>query len=496
MLTRLFRENFSRTEKIILLVILIAGGIFLVSRSVYRASKMPMTYDECISVRIIRGDTVQAHTANNHLLNSWCMAAEAKIFGTKHTLPLRLHVILAQIIWIVFGFFLLLRLRHVVLIAAGFVLLNFYPFIDDFFFIARGYGLALALGMCACWALGSALEKTLTRGKAGFLLIAVTAGAMAVTANLTFFPVQIGLLLIAGLLWLPELKKQYRTLPFWIMSALIFLPQIVWMLQLKAFGEILAAKHELYFGGDNGFIQDTIYSCFASGFYNWYYGDWVHDAGHYTALFFLLLAIAGAVMDAWKREVTMTHVLLLLGLTYCAIVIGLHHWRGVLYPMARGALPVYFLFVLMALYGIASLLRERGKIFRYGIFIFPVLVALILLRHFILTWEPASCMDWAGDKNNVNVLQKIADDAKARGQNDPIHFDCSWIYEPSLRFHAEEQFTGTFAPLPSVPSDARFRDSSTRYFYAWLNDTAQLPKQPYDTLLKYDDIGSMLLRKK
>jgi uncharacterized membrane protein len=87
-------------------------------------------------------------SANNHLLNTWLMKCSVNLFGESE-FALRLPNVLAAGVYFFASGALLEKLfekRWQIVLA--FLVLTLNPFILDFFCVARGYGISLAMMMC------------------------------------------------------------------------------------------------------------------------------------------------------------------------------------------------------------------------------------------------------------------------------------------------------------------------------------------------------------
>ena len=144
-------------------VLLVLASAGLLACSIYRAATYSFTHDESLSFAIFSWRPAVGDTTNHHLLNTWAIQCCSMLFGNSE-FALRLHTLVAHGIYLAAGLALLKRLRHPVLQLSGFVLLNLNPFLLDFFFVARGYGMSLAFEMTAIFMLVRAREEIEGRG--------------------------------------------------------------------------------------------------------------------------------------------------------------------------------------------------------------------------------------------------------------------------------------------------------------------------------------------
>ncbi len=122
----------------------------------FRAATVAITWDEAHTFfEYVRSSSWLPHnfdymSANNHLLNTWLMKCSVALFG-EGEFALRLPNVLAGGVYLFAAgklAELLFPPRPMALLA--FLVLSLNPFVLDFFSTARGYGISLALLMCAC----------------------------------------------------------------------------------------------------------------------------------------------------------------------------------------------------------------------------------------------------------------------------------------------------------------------------------------------------------
>jgi hypothetical protein len=131
------------------LISLISALIF--AYLAYRGYALAITHDEAYSF-------LQEHellfkqsagTANNHPLNTIFMFLEDRILGTQ-PIFLRLHSILAYLIFAFFSFQIIQKIsKNSIIVVCFWLICNLNPFLLDFFSLARGYGMACAFSVAS-----------------------------------------------------------------------------------------------------------------------------------------------------------------------------------------------------------------------------------------------------------------------------------------------------------------------------------------------------------
>lgn len=183
--------------------------------------------------------------ANNHFLLSFLGGLFIRIFDSTNPLVLRLPLALAFPAYALALYKLGTYFRHFASRWAFWILLGCCPFLLEFFSLARGYGLSLALLALGLWGAVSYWHSFRVRDLWG----ALTAWTLAVTANLTLLPLAWAFLVL-GLFHLLK-RKRYG-------QAAYLLPQVALLIYLLQYALHLRSLDKLYYGGQEGLISTTL----------------------------------------------------------------------------------------------------------------------------------------------------------------------------------------------------------------------------------------------
>lgn len=175
-----FKRFFSPGE-----LLLAIPALLLLAYIFIRAKLLSLTWDESYTFfEFVRHSSwfpggFNYMSANNHLLNTWLMKCSVSCFGETE-IALRLPNIIAAGFYFFWSLRLLKKLfTNKGIILAAFLVIALNPFVLDFFSLARGYGISLALMMGALYQLTIYLkeERTIKRAIQTeiFLLLAVLA---------------------------------------------------------------------------------------------------------------------------------------------------------------------------------------------------------------------------------------------------------------------------------------------------------------------------------
>ncbi len=472
-------------------ILFILGSLALLGASCYRAATFPFTHDESLSFAIFSWQPAWGKSANNHLLNTFLMQWCSKLFGDSE-LSLRLPNLLAHAIYLLCTVGLIRRLDHSLVQITGFALLNLNPFLLDFFFLARGYGLALAFMLLSLYSLLRAFEEHRQAGTGRYAYLCALAGSLAVLANFSFLNYFLPLLLADTGLLLTDassrrLNRSRIAAGLGLLSAggLFIAVIISRLLQLSEQGQ-------LYFGGRSGFIEDTVGSLVRASLYVAPYADRSERALCSAVIAaFLACFLLGLYLLFSRKEVT--RFTLSLGILAVAVALPIfqHRFFSILFPIERAALyylPLYAALLTHAFDEAAKLCRRRWQ--KMAILALPLAVAAISCWHFCHSFDTRFCYNWWYDAHNHEVLEIIDRDRARNFPGRTVTLGNSWLMEPSLNFYRITRNYTWLSPVTRMPIRARNND----YVYAFEPEVAPLLGEPHVKLASYRDTQTVLLR--
>jgi hypothetical protein len=471
--------------------LLLFCSVGLLASSVYRAATFPFTHDESLSFAIFSWDPGWGATANNHLLNTFLMKWCSILFGDSE-LSLRLPNILAHVIYLLCTLVLLKRFQHTVLQIAGFVMLNLNPFLLDFFFLARGYGLALAFLMLSLYLLVRAFEQKQQQGFEKYLYLSVSAGSLAVLANFAFLNYYLPLLLASAWLLLSDasLRRFSRSCIPEAMALFSASSIFLAVILFKVFH--LQQLGELYFGGHVGFINDTVNSLVRGSLYSSSYSHATDKAVSAILIgLFVVLLLFGLYLFLLRKEVPLFGLLLLVLASAAALPILQHRLFHTLFPIDRSALYYLPLYAVVLLCAFHVLIRLSSGYWKKIVLILPAIIAMALSWHFYRSFNAHIAYTWQYDAHNDEILEIINRDRERNFPGRAVSLGNSWMMGPSLNFYRVTRNYTWLAPITPEPiSSYHYND----YIYAFLSEIEELPLDSRIRLAFYPDTQTVLLR--
>jgi hypothetical protein len=470
---------------------LLTAGAGLVAASAYRAATFPFTHDESLSFTLFTSYPGGRGTANNHLLNTFLMERCSALLGNSEP-SLRLPNVLAHALYVVGTLLLLRRIRHPVLLGAGFVLLNVNPYLLDWFCLARGYGLALAFLVVSLYFLVRAHEDKRQSRFVKYVYLSVLTGSLAVLANFAFLNYYLPLLLACAWLLLSDagLRRFHRG---HLRDAAALLAACGAFLAFVLFkAALLRLGGHLYFGGSSGFLSDTVGSLVRCSLYTAPISEGAAQAVSVTlvASCALLLLVGLRLLFSTEPVPALVPLVLILALA-AALPVAQFRLLGTLYPIERAALYYLPLLALALTFALDLGTQRARRCYQELTAVLPAgALAVVLLGHFGRTFDPHTCYTWPEEAHNVGVLELIDRDRQTEFPGRSVTLGNDWEFEPSLNYYRVTRHYTWLAPVTRDPPTTPGRD----YVYARQDALGELLARRPVILASYADSRTVLLR--
>jgi hypothetical protein len=424
-------------------VLLAVTALGLLCYTIYRAATLSITFDEAWSRNTYAsaswGDILwfRPPTANNHPGNSMLMKISMYLFGDS-TFSMRLPNLLAHVVFLFYSLELARRYRQPVWVLLAFFLLNFHPYVLDFFSLARGYGLAMAMVMGAAFHLFAFRENAFSR----HLAWNVTFATLAVFFNFSFlhFFLANGAVLFLLIFshvraWMGATRKALwmaagRLLPLIVASVGLYL-------YMRAPVKALVEAEQLYYGGPHGFWTDTVFSLAHTILYK--IDFWKYDVKllQHIAAILLLAMLATFLIDSSERKFRLRESPGLLAFLLVCIPaftsILQHYWADSLYLIYRTALfwvPLFMIALVWLLRTIAKVPEFRWISISLGI-AFTLGLAFVNVRALNLTHTS----EWVFDADTKGMMRDLEADWRAGGMDSTVTIGLSWHLRSGVNYY-------------------------------------------------------------
>jgi len=471
-------------------------GMALFGYTVYRATHLSFTHDECETFKqyIYPGASfsdiigMKVPTANNHILNTLLMSACYHTLGNAEWM-LRLPNLAGHLLFMVFTALWLARFKNTLFLVLGFVIINANPYLLDFFGLARGYGLALGFMVASIYFFSRYLQQP----SLGKMLWCLAVCVLAMISNIALMYYTMGLCFALNVVFIIHLSKTTKkTKPFIIGWIKLNLPIVLMLALCFLFFhdpvKRMVEHHAFYYGGSH-FWEDTLGSLVNSCLYT------PDKAWPYYMIVYIVVGLvavgSGLVLnDLLTGKVsTVMYPLLLVAVPSLATVL-MHSLLGMNLLIFRVAI---FLLVLFLMYVLALL--RYGFQFPKGPLIANALLwvfAGLFVYSFYLYANITHTQEWIYDANDRDAINAIVKDVSLHHYQDKVvKVGITWFVEPAMNYY---RVTKNCYWLQGFTRDG-VATGQYDYYYVSKESLKELPKIPLRLMAYYPISGYSLFAK-
>jgi len=358
----------------------------------------------------------------------------------------------------------------------------------------------------AAWLIGLAAVGSLARQRASerYLYLTLGAASLAVVANLTFLNYFVPVLGLCA--WILIIEESDRLVHGCVVRH--FAARVAIFCASGAFAAAVVTKvdalnraGELYIGGSNGFMHDTVQGLLE---YSLVAGMYSPATGRAIAT--LVVGSFLALMLLGVRQLRSTvHDRVFMALAWIltaavALPIVQHHVLNVPFPHPRAALYYLPLYCLAIVYGCDRIvLRAGGQNWRPIAAWSLAVVAITAAGYSSFAGGLRTAYSWGEDNHDREVLELIDRDRAQHFPGRTVTLQCYRIFEPSLNFYRVTRTYDWLAPVLRDPRpyrggpDPRITGEHVDYVYLYERDLAQL-RVEHARLASFPDIQTVLLR--
>jgi hypothetical protein len=399
-----------------------------------RASLLGITYDEAwtiisfVPLNILNIFLFNPCDANNQILNTLLIKG-LFVFGNHSILTARLPNVLAFVVYAFFTYRIAKGFLNHYLGITLFIILLCNPFVLDFFSLARGYGLAMALQMGSLFYLLEFCKSNKLTNYSFSLLFA----ALAVLSNFTFLYFFLAIFGVGNIISLIMNKWKMDYLKVLVTGVLftLLLALLIYIPMTK-----LIINERLYYGGNIGFYQDTLLSLFSFSLYHPY--D-LHLGRIVLNGFLLACGIIAVftVFNRGKRSLELLTgktavILLLTGIIILATLLN-HYISGTFYLTDRTAL-MFFPLMMCVIIFLADYVNHTALLIPVRIIV--TVICVLSLLNFGINANFTKTILWPFDAHTESILSRI--NSIGKSENTIKTIDFSWPLESSVHYYLQK----------------------------------------------------------
>lgn len=416
--------------------------------NILRIINVPITHDEALTIvdhTPLPERDIMAMTspiANNHILNTLLTKLFINLFG-YNIFIVRLPNLLGYMVYLLFSARTCQQLFEKRTIQLSvFLLLNLNPFLFEFWGLCRGYGLSIAFMMASILHLLSYIRER----RAVQLYLSLFFAIASVYSNFSLLNFYLGLTAAITIIHIRQHGKALSATIAVILST-ILLATLIYTPLTK-----LLESDQLYYGGVDNFVNDTIDSLVRAGLFD-------KDGGRSKLITFLVATVIVCMLahTIWsfikKKDLTLQLILNILLLTPIISTIAQHYLLGTLYLIDRTALFFIPLFVLASTYYTH---KRNNKTFT----IIIVTLTVLALLNFSANLSFRKTWSWSYNAYERIVMERMVHENPGK----KISVRCNWHFAPSFQFYTLSEFKDQFEPVRLDRGDVDGNESYQYYY--------------------------------
>jgi len=388
-----------------------------------RAFTLDITIDELYTLNVIVPSSwvYDAQVvANNHFMNSFLIKLFAFLFGDSFFVA-RLPNVFAFMVYTFFSYRIVSKNFSTFIALISFIALVCNPFLLDFFSLARGYGLSLAFMLGALY-YGIENVKSYSNSTLSKSLFWATLSVFSIFSMIYFW-----IALALGLNLAIFLRKDRVLLKLSLIGSFIWGFILILLVAYPIF--MLVKEKQLFYGGHNSFITDSLLALVRYSMYKSY--------GYPLSIYItlvgscILLSIVAVVSFVYEKTILSPKVFILfISLFIILVIIALHYFVGILYPINRSTLYLYPLAILCLFFCSSSLSK-------YAHFGLTTSTTLALLLNFLFSANFYRTTLWGTDARTRETLIKINEEGQKR--NKVMNIDYFYSFRHTLFYHMAKE---------------------------------------------------------
>lgn len=466
-------------------------GIILFFLIIREAILLPLTHDEYSTIAVSFQPfwdivTYKDPIPNNHILNTLLLKCNIIIFG-DHLFSNRLHNVLSFLPYFIYSVLIARQISKDIVLNMLFVLMvNFQPYVLDFFCVTRGYGLSIAFQMASLYYAIRYISNANSKDYFFALLLA----AIGVIANFTLLNYYLPLF---GLLIFYSLKHSGFQFHLSFKKELAMGMGISLILGLFCILPIskMVNTNQFVFWSSNNFFNDTIIPLFNALRVGVFYFKWSNTiyASVFLAVVVGLMIFVGYFLKNKLKEnkyVMFSSALLLLVIIYNNL-----QFYILKVPFLNARTSLFFVpLVALFIYTLVIMESENLKYAAKGI---AFSIMLLCSIHLLRGYNGRVNYEWYFNQNTYEVLDEIIFLIHSNNLPTPVTLDCHWFYHPSLTYHINNKYRGIIELAPYHKETNQ--NSTSTYYYSEPNEVDSLSKN-YIKIKEFSGTYSILWQKK
>lgn len=416
--------------------------VLLFAYTLIRAALLSITHDEALMYNLLKQTSfadifLYKILAQDHMLNTLLMRFLSEIFGPS-VFVLRLPNLIGHLLFLVFSYLILRKTLNGKILAAAFILLNFNPYMLDFFSIARGYGLSTGLMMPSLYFILNYAKNNKLKNLIWSYLFGLLS-VLTVVTMLYYFAALIGwTLLYLVLNSCKGFKNKNKLWQQLLPVAVILLSIVLLFLLLKEPISRITGKGFIQQQYETNFFSRTIQTMFASAGYSRYSGLAVAVLSYVLVASFAVatyVQIRKLLKSKMSSITSPGFILYFLGMSIAIGTTILHYWNGTRFLDNRLTVFLMPLLLLTPIYLLNDLFNANDIGKKTSIILSYSLTFLFILN-MVTAANFTHYIDWkydASTKMMMKEIKQLRQEQTVKG----VSIGINWFFEPAINYYRE-----------------------------------------------------------
>jgi hypothetical protein len=423
-------------------------------------------------------------SANNHILNTLGMKAVCS-FMKPTAFNLRLPNIIGHFLFIFFSALLINNFRNNNFKVIAFIMLNANIYLIDIFSLARGYGLSLGFLMMHWYFLFKMTSYVNNKLNVRLMIVALVL-AIAANFSILYYALSLGIIFtIVALKNNSESKMLYLNL--WhnnkYFLGISFISTIAFL--YEPIRKLIKFK-QLYFGGENNFFEDTVYSLV-------YYSSSSCSLSEFQIriiFYAILITISVLLFAIVKRiinKITHTQSSFFIGSFFLIMIIQIvfFYLFNTKYLIQRTAVFLIPIFI----FSILAIVNEHDFSLLY---FFSSFIAFFLLFLTIRFLPLNKSINWTYDADHELLLSDLKMMHEKASNRNKLSLGIDWIFHPSLNYYRATTDAGNW--LDTITREGYEHKNYNYYFVEDQNANKFMDTTQFTVLKKYLRSHNLLIK--
>ena len=412
----------------------------------------------------------------NHVLNSLFIKLFTNLWGTSQIIC-RMPTLLFSILYLIFAVKISKHLTSIGFLRILVVLLFLSnPFVNDFFSLARGYGMAISCMLGSIYYLLMYSQRFEVKN----LALCLGFSLLAIESNFTWLVYFGGLNMLLGFLLLHQkrfLQLSYKSLlrPLSVILAIDLISFLLVIIPIKK----MTSTDQFQFWSGNSFFKETLITMYNDFIYTKFlFKVPTEDMVFFWSMIMGFCVFSGLGLYFYKKQKNISGFTIASLLLSFTILVNFAQFTILRTPFLTGRTAILYqpLFALL----IATSISYFYLYFKNGVLVISGIIGVYIICHLSFNYNLKFFREWFYDKNTLEVIDYLK---SKRKPGETIALNTNWLFHPSFNFYKQTKNL-SWLRLQDYHKENQ-SDSLWKYYYT-VSDEHDLMKDKYQNILGFE----------